>query len=292
MPILLLRSPHEIAMSLFTRSRSEHSYRTCLDVTAVHLRRLAAIVNGWPEPVARVIFGGRHYEDELARAVTSCGLDWDPERARQCFDATCVHHASAVLAHESQRLHDALGGADEATAVDPVQNLAIIEADAIARESMYREHRERDRDEIAPSAIGPTSCRLRRRRPRQLLRTITTTGRKRTGAGRRRTGAGRRRTGAGRAHRSWQEAHRSWQDAIGQLAATREELERYRRLTEEGRELAYALSRQLDAAHVESLHLQTRLLRFDSHPVLGPILRGRRHVKSALNGLRNPGGDR
>src|SRR5262249_31888008 len=154
--------------------------------------------------------------------------------------------------------------------VDPIRNLAIIEADASSRESLYRKLGERDRDEIGAL----------RRRTDELQTALTRAEASSQNhynnwqeahlswqeAHRSSQEAQR---GWQEAHRSWQEAHRSWQDAIGQLAATREDLERYRRLSEETRELAYALNRQLDAAHVESVHLQTRLLRFDSHPVLG-----------------------
>jgi hypothetical protein len=296
-PIVLLRTPHEIAMSLFTRSRSAQSYRTCLDVTAVHLRRLAAIVDGWPEPVARVRFGSPHYEEDLARAVASCGLDWDLEKRRRCFDAACVHHAAAVLAHESQRLHEALGGADESAMDDPIHNLAIVEADASVRESLYRELGQRDRDQIGDLRRRTeglqTSLTLAEETARNYYNNWQDAHRSWQEADRSWQEADRTCQEAHRssqeahrssqeAHRSWQEAHRSWQDAIGQLEATREELGRYRKLWEETRDREWELSRQLDATRVESVHLRTRLLRFDSHPVLGPILRGRRHVLSRL----------
>src|SRR5262249_18018666 len=81
-------------------------------------------------------------------AVASCGLVWDPEKARRCFDASCVHHGSAIVAHESQRLYDALAGSVETAAAYPIGNPATTEAEAFTRESPYREIGERDRDEI------------------------------------------------------------------------------------------------------------------------------------------------
>jgi hypothetical protein len=313
-PVVLLRTPHEIAMSLFTRGRGAYSYRTCLDVTAVHLRRLAAIVDGWPEPVARVRFGGPEYEDDLARAIANCGLVWDPETGRRCFDATCVHHESAVVAHESQRLHDALCGADQMAAVDPIRNLAIVEADASARESLYRERGDRDRDEIhalrrriddlqnlltlaeETSRTNYDNWQDAHRSWQEVLRASQEAHRSSQEAHRSSQEAHRSSQEAHRssqeAHRSSQEAHQGWRDAVVQLEATRQELGRYRGLCEEARELACAQSRQLDAVHGEVVHLQGRLIRFDSHPVLGPILRGRRRVKGVLNGLRLQGDDR
>jgi hypothetical protein len=278
LPIVLLRTPHEIAMSLFARSRSAHGYANCLDVTAVHLRRLAAIVDGWPEPVARVRFGGPHYEEELAQAVASCGLDWDPEKARRCFDATCVHHTSAVVAHDSQRLHDALSGSDDATTVDPIRNLAIVEADASSRESLYREVAQQDREQIDDLRRRAEDLQSSLMRAEETSRSFC--------------------NNCQEAQRNWQEAQRNrqeaqhnWQEVARQLEAAREESAKHRGRWEEARELALGLSRQLDAVRVESVHLQTRLLRFDSHPLLGPILRGRRRAKNVLNGLRNRGGD-
>jgi hypothetical protein len=285
-PIVLLRTPHEIAMSLFARSRSAYSYRTCLDVTAVHFRRLAPIVAGWPEPVARVRFGGPHYEEEAARAVASCGLEWDPEKARRCFDATCVHHTSAVVAHDSQRLHDALGGSDEASTVDPIRNLEIVEADSSSRESLYRELARRDREQIDDLRRRAEDLQSSLARAEETSRTFYNSWQDAQGNWQ------EAHRGCQEAHRSWQEAHRSWQDVARQLEAAREESAKHRGLWEESRELALGLSRQLDAVRVESVHLQTRLLRFDSHPLLGPILRGRRRAKNVLNGLRNRGGDR
>jgi hypothetical protein len=286
-PIVLLRTPHEIAMSLFTRSRSAQSYRTCLDVTAVHLRRLAAIVDAWPEPVARVRFGSPHYEEDLARAVASCGLDWDPEKRRRCFDAACVHHGAAVVAHESQRLHEALGGTDEAAMEDPIHNLAIVEVDASARESLYREIVQQDRARIDDLTRRTeelhTSLALAGDTSRNYYNNWQDANRSWQDAHRNWQDAHRSWQDA---NRSWQDAHRSWQDAIRQLEATRDELGRYRRLWEETRDVAWELSRQLDATRVESIHFQKRLLRFDSHPLLGPILRGRRHVRSMLHRLR------
>ena len=68
-PVALLRSPHEIAMSLFTRFESGSGYWTCLDVVAVHFQQLQAIIESWNHPVPRVRFGGPHYFSDLERAV-------------------------------------------------------------------------------------------------------------------------------------------------------------------------------------------------------------------------------
>ena len=51
MPVALLRSPHPIAMSLCTRSEGAYGYLACLDLIAVHLRRLQSIIQEWEAPV-------------------------------------------------------------------------------------------------------------------------------------------------------------------------------------------------------------------------------------------------
>ena len=120
-------------MSVFTRSEGQHGYKTSLDVTAVHLGRICSIVEKWPEPVPRVRFGGSHYESDLAEAARRCGLNWDPERSERLFDRSCVHHTPATIAHLAQRLYDSLCGGD-GLSISPSSNLAILEADALARE--------------------------------------------------------------------------------------------------------------------------------------------------------------
>ena len=100
-PVALLRSPHEIAMSLFTRFESGSGYGTCLDVVAVHFQQLQAIIESWNHPVPRVRFGGPHYFSDLERAVRNCGLDWDPIKAVRVFDESCIHHVPAVVSHRA-----------------------------------------------------------------------------------------------------------------------------------------------------------------------------------------------
>jgi hypothetical protein len=249
-PVVLLRSPHEIAMSLFTRSRGKLSYRTCLDVTAVNLRRMAAIVDAWPEPIARVRFGTPHFQGDLARAVASCGLDWDDGKARRHFDASCVHHTPASVTHDAQRLHDALVGS--AAPVDPIDNLAIIEADAFAREALYRELFDRD-----PAQREWNNFQLD-----DLWHQLTEV-----------------QDRLGQAEEASRHHHECWHEAAGQLEAAREELRRYR-------ELSRTLQDQLDVARGEADELRSRLDRFNAHPVLGPVLRGRRRMKVIIEGLQ------
>ena len=84
-PIALLRSPHEIAMSLFTRREGVAGYRLSLDLVAVHFLRLRAILEEWPVAIPRLCFGSDRYLDDLAQAVRSCGLAWDPSQCGTAF---------------------------------------------------------------------------------------------------------------------------------------------------------------------------------------------------------------
>ncbi len=107
----LLRSPHEIAMSLCTRSESLLGYWRVLDLTAVHFQAMKAIleVEGQASSAA-VRFGHESYLDDLAGAARSCGLTWNEHDALRVFDRACVHQEPASVDHEAQRLYETLGG--------------------------------------------------------------------------------------------------------------------------------------------------------------------------------------
>lgn len=107
-PVSLLRSPHEIAMSLVTRHNGWCGYWACLDVIAVHLRRQQAILANWPEPPPGLRFGDPSYWESLAEVSRRCGLTWDRNKAIDVFDHACVHHVPASVDHEAQEVFAAL----------------------------------------------------------------------------------------------------------------------------------------------------------------------------------------
>lgn len=106
----LLRSPHEIAMSLCTRSDGVLGYWAALDLTAVHFGRMKAILESVDQATRTIGFGSGSFLDDLAEAARSCGLSWDKEDALRVFDQTCVHHEPATVVHEAQTLYEELGG--------------------------------------------------------------------------------------------------------------------------------------------------------------------------------------
>jgi hypothetical protein len=109
-PLLILRSPHEIAMSLCRRSPGWVAYWDGMDRVAVHLRRAREIVEGWSEPVPTVRFGDTSYLSDLAHAVAHCGLVWDEEKARALIDTSCIRELPARVHHEAQAVYEHLHG--------------------------------------------------------------------------------------------------------------------------------------------------------------------------------------
>ncbi len=140
LPMILLRSPHEIAMSLCSRTNGLYPYWDALDLTGVHLARLKAVVDEWEPgaPVAR--FGSPHYWSDLQRLAATCGLPWDEQIVEQVYDHSCVHQLPAEVSHPAQELYDALCG-EEWSGLDPRANAGRIALDARRYERLMHERR-------------------------------------------------------------------------------------------------------------------------------------------------------
>jgi hypothetical protein len=104
-----LRSPHEIAMSMFQRSQGDCSYRDALDITAVHYRRMKEILDRWPGERAVLQFEPRSFARQARHAAAVCGLPWDEPALAEVYDPMCRHHAPAKIVHEAQELYEQLG---------------------------------------------------------------------------------------------------------------------------------------------------------------------------------------
>lgn len=133
-PLFILRSPHEVAMSLFMRSRGNLAYRDVLDVTAVHFRRMQAIRRSWTGEQARVRFDLPLFANDLRQATDLIGLPWDDATFRELYDTDCKHHDAASVAHEAQWLFEELS--ETSSRVNSPENLLRIEADAAVRERL------------------------------------------------------------------------------------------------------------------------------------------------------------
>jgi hypothetical protein len=133
----LLRSPHEIAMSLCMRAKGNMPYWTALDIVGVHLGRMkAAADDGAVGHVVR--FGTPSYWDDLRGLVDACGLTWDEETARRVYDPACVHHKPAVVPHPAQDLLNELGSGAWSD-FDPVENASLLGADARKSEGVLHD---------------------------------------------------------------------------------------------------------------------------------------------------------
>ncbi len=233
-PVALVRSPHPIAMSLCTRSEGAYSYWSCLDLVAVHLRRLQAIIQEWEAPLPMIRFGTGQYLNDLAEAARSCGLPWDPKEARGNIDEACIHHAPATVPHEAQALYQALAGLSD----DPVEsrtNRSRLTADERARETLSVKR-------IAQLAARLEEAEDHLQQTRRQLDAIT---------------ADSSRT---------RERLRDVEDQLVRSRAEADEL--------------------LARSRSESQELRARLEHFETHFVIGPVLRGRRRLRSAIGTLR------
>ena len=215
-------------MSLCTRSEGEYSYVACLDVVAVHLHRLRAIVEEWDGPVPIVRFGTEAYLSDLAGAARACGLVWDATVARAHLDETCIHHAPATVVHEAQSIYDVLAGR-LAKSIDIATNWERLATDERAREAL----------------VGRRLARYASR---------------------------------------LDDLERQLQHAGVQLeVAAAEACEIRAQALDQLREL----QEQLVRSRTEADELHRRMEQFETHRVLGPVLRSRRRLKTLLASLRS-----
>lgn len=147
----LLRSPHEIAMSLCTRSKGTMPYWTALDVVGVHLESMkAAAGDGGVEHVVR--FGTPSFWDDMRSLAEACGLTWDEATARRVYDPTCVHHKPAAASHAAQAVLNELGR-DAWAGFDPVDNAHHLARDARKYEAVMHGQLVSTRTELGKSVV-------------------------------------------------------------------------------------------------------------------------------------------
>jgi hypothetical protein len=147
----LLRSPHEIAMSLCTRSRGNMSYWNALDVVGVHLSRMKAAADAdGRSPVVR--FGTPEFWDDMRELAEACALPWCEETVRRVYDPSCVHHLPAAVAHQAQHTLNALGR--DAWAVDdPEANAERLARDARRYEAAMHGQLAATRTELGKTIV-------------------------------------------------------------------------------------------------------------------------------------------
>ncbi len=275
-PIALLRSPHEIAMSVFTRRGGAAGYRLSLDLAAVHFLRLRAILEGWPVAIPKLCFGSNWYLDDLAQAVRSCGLAWDPSRVQRLFDGSCVHHVPAVLVHEAQDVFDSLLEV-AARSVDESANQARLQADAMAREDLLQQQFDRSRSDAGYLDWQLTETSKQKLESERLLQ----------------ESRDELRRSEEQSERLLQESERLLQKSERLLQESEDKLRRKaERLQRSEREVlesigAHARTRdELTHALARLAELRARLDRLEGHRVIAVALRVRRLLKRRLQSLR------
>jgi hypothetical protein len=284
-PLSLIRSPHEIAMSLVTRRHGWFSYWTALDLIAVHLERQKAIVENW-DGSPSVCFGSPTYLSTLEGAVARCGLSWNTEIALEVFDSACVHHTPASVAHLAQDLFDSLCP-ELARSFDPGRNAKCLESDARDLESLrLRQWRDVDRQLSELQEQLLVARHLAAEQQQQVEREREHARREQEHARREQEHARREQLRAelaeGRVHRV--------QDQLDESQARRNQL--HDQLGELQARLNQAQDRERQAIG-EINHLRSRLTRFELHPIIGPALRGRRKLRGLLHSMAAaaPNGD-
>jgi GT2 family glycosyltransferase/glycosyltransferase involved in cell wall biosynthesis len=136
--LFLLRSPHEIAMSMFRRSRGRCRYEDALDVVAVHYGRMKGILHRWRGDRAVLQFEPQLIAAKAPQAAAMCGLTWDGAAFNEVYDAECRHHQPALVDHDAQELFEQLSGSDEPSIERG--NLHKLLADADVREQTLHQH--------------------------------------------------------------------------------------------------------------------------------------------------------
>ncbi len=134
-PLFLIRSPHEIAMSLFLRD--SHRYQDALDVAAIHFVRMFAIMDSWQGVYGVVRFDPKNLAEDLRSAARLCGLEWQEDVLSDVYDSECQHHEQAVVAHRAQELFHRLTGTSDVGS--SANNALRLQQDAAIREEASRE---------------------------------------------------------------------------------------------------------------------------------------------------------
>ena len=250
-PVSLLRSPHEIAMSLVTRRYGWVSYWSSLDVAAVHFRRQQAILEDLGQPVRGICFGGPSFLERLIEVTRQCGLHWNNDKASEVFDPSCVHQVPAVVPHEAQRLFDSLND-EPAASQAPDDGCGQFVTDARFVEALRI---DQWRTVFQQIALANQQAEVSRIRADELARQL-------------------------------QESEaRLAQSRLEVIEAQRQIIENQQARNQVQQFLSEALARELQAAqHIGDL--RARVDRYEAHPVLGPAIRGGRHLRTIVHSIK------
>jgi hypothetical protein len=224
-------------MSLYMRRGGRLSYWDCLDLVAVHLRRLGEIASSCVPAAPRIRFGTEHFLHDLAAAVQHCGLSWDDEAARELIDDSCVHHFAARAPHESQLLFDQLCG--ETPELDVATSQARLADAGRTRERLYCRRIEALEERARRAPQERDQLRAQLASSEELLQ--------------------------------W--AHQELAHAKNEVRARQEELAAMQRAFDLSRAEIEGLSAEVERLAELSAHQGRVLEKFENHAILGPALR-------------------
>jgi hypothetical protein len=246
-PLGLIRSPHEIAMSLVMRRGGWRGYWTSLDVIAVHFQVQQQILDSRAERLPTLCFGSPTYLKTLEVAVRQAGLTWNAAAVLELFDSTAVHQLPAVVAHQAQDLFESMCGG-VTTGCDRDTNRARLEKDGRFLEGVRLDQWKTSEQKVAASREEGRRLAARADELENALRE-----------------AGNRLAEA-QSHLAEAQGH------LNEAASARVMLQS---------QLIEAQHREIQAWHRVD-QLRDRLDRFEGHPVLGFALRGRRRLKRLI----------
>jgi len=237
-PVGLVRSPHEIAMSLVTRRNGLVGYWSALDVVAVHLLRIKQILQVRNDHPRCVCFGHPSYLPALQDAVSQCGLTWDDDVVNEVFDRTCVHHAPAAIVHESQELFDSMLA--QPLTPERRKNQAQLDHDSRAVEDMRLRECQALRERVAKLEEAERRSREVELHLHTALARLT-------------------------------ESECLYEQTAAALSAMQAKL-----IASQEREIR---------SWEQNEQLRDRLERFESHPIIGVALRGRRQLRGLIHSI-------
>jgi len=288
----LLRSPHEIAMSLCTRSAGALGYWASLDLIALHFGRMKTILESVNQAPRAIRFGSESFLDDIAEVARFCGLSWNEEDAMRVFDRTCVHHEPAAVVHEAQILYEELGGQrpshrqaerngwllarDTRKCEALTQRLALQSIESHRRNaeqqlSQLQQELSQSQQELSQSQQELSQSQQELSQSQQWLSQS----------------------------QQWLSQSQQWlSQSQQQLIQARSEHAQFQAelaqaqaaLSDSREQLARAHEKMSQAQESERRmweecqRLREQRDRFESHPVLGQVLRARRRVKGLLNG--------
>ena len=246
-PLGLIRSPHEVAMSLVTRRGGWRGYWTSLDVIAIHFRRLKQILDSQPQQLPSLCFGNTAYLKTLEIAVRQAGLTWDAAAALDLFDSSAVHQLPAAVTHEAQEFFESMCG-DVPTVCDCDTSRLRLEKDARLLEGMRLDQWK--------------TIELKVSQTQQEAQKVSTR--------------------AGELESELCKTRSELAEMQGRIAEAQDDrLKLQSQLIETERQLIDSQNREIQAWH-RTEQLRDRLDRFEGHPVLGIALRGRRRLRRLI----------